>query len=136
MKKLIDVICRGCQTIHEDKWVRDGILPNCHLCGGETERIHVKPPSVIGDDIPGGYWAKNGICNPDGTPKRYDTKSSMRDAATALGYVNCVEHVVDPEGGTDKNPHTQKFVAAPLEDEEARVRAWWEHERLLAEGKV
>ncbi len=40
--------------------------------------------SVIGDDIPGGIWIEHGLCNADGSPRRYDTKSAMaRDAKKA-----------------------------------------------------
>lgn len=41
--------------------------------------------SVIGDDIPGGILIEHGICNADGSPKRYYTKSSMTKAAKAKG---------------------------------------------------
>lgn len=43
--------------------------------------------SVIGDDIPGGILIEHGICNSDGSPKRYYTKSSMTKAAKAKGLV-------------------------------------------------
>lgn len=64
--------------------------------------------SVIGDDIPGGVEIRHGICNPDGTPKRYYTKSSMEAEAKRRGVTNRIEHVTQP--GTDKNPFTQRWV--------------------------
>lgn len=84
--------------------------PTC-ACG-ETMQHDVgqfeKAPCVIGDDIPGGFWATHAICNPDGSPKRYDTKSSMREAAKALGYENVVEH--KPDRGSDKSKWTTRWI--------------------------
>lgn len=64
---------------------------------------------VIADDIPGGIEIKHGICNEDGSPRRYYSKSEMARAAKAKGLVNMVEHVVDPKSGSDKSPHTTKW---------------------------
>lgn len=64
--------------------------------------------SVIGDDIPGGIDIRHGICNPDGTPKRYYSKSSMAKAAAERGLANYVVHV--PMKGSDKSPHTTRWV--------------------------
>lgn len=41
---------------------------------------------VIGDDIPGGYEVKHGVCWPDGTPRKFYAKSEIRKAADAAGY--------------------------------------------------
>jgi hypothetical protein len=54
-------------------------------------------PAVHGDDIPGGLMVPHGICNPDGTPKRYDSKSEIRRALRAKGL--CVD------GETPKPSH-------------------------------
>lgn len=43
--------------------------------------------NVIADSIPGGVEIKHGICNEDGTPRRYYSKSEMRDAAFAAGFI-------------------------------------------------
>jgi hypothetical protein len=40
---------------------------------------------VIGDECD--VWIKHGICNPDGTPKRYRSKADMREAAFNAGLV-------------------------------------------------
>jgi len=45
-----------------------------------------KSAYVIQDSIEGGYEVRHGICNADGTPKRYDSKSDMRKAAFEAGY--------------------------------------------------
>ncbi len=41
---------------------------------------------IITDEIPGGIEIKHGICNPDGTPKRYYSKTEIRRAANERGY--------------------------------------------------
>lgn len=40
---------------------------------------------VIGDDIPGGLDVKHGVCWPDGTPRRFYSKSEIRKAASDAG---------------------------------------------------
>lgn len=82
---------------------------NCEKCGKITERAWLtKPAAVIQDSIEGGIWIRHGICNPDGSPKKYYSKSEMRKAAEAKGLVNRVEHTTAP--GTDKNRHTTKWT--------------------------
>ena len=41
---------------------------------------------VRGDDIPGGILIRHGICNADGTPKKYYSKTEIRRAADEKGY--------------------------------------------------
>jgi hypothetical protein len=64
--------------------------------------------NVITDDIPGGVEIRHAICNEDGTPKRYYSKSEIAQAAKAKGYYNHVEHVTPP--GTDKSKFTTRWV--------------------------
>lgn len=66
------MICELCS--HE---MQIGEYPFCpHPLGSNT---------VVGDEIPGGLMIEHGICNTDGSPKRYDTKSSIYKAAKAKG---------------------------------------------------
>jgi len=37
------------------------------------------------DDIPGGLEVRHGICNPDGSPKRYYSKTEIKRAANEKG---------------------------------------------------
>lgn len=41
---------------------------------------------VATDSIPGGMEIKHGLCNPDGTPRRFDSKSDIRRAAYEAGW--------------------------------------------------
>lgn len=77
----------------------------CHnTAKGETS----SSAGVIGDDIPGGIEINHGICNEDGSPRRYYSKSEMVREAKRRGLHNHVEHVTAP--GTDKSPHTTRWI--------------------------
>lgn len=54
------------------------------LCPLEARR---RTAVVWADDIPGGIEIANGICNEDGTPKRYYSKSEIRAACKAKGVI-------------------------------------------------
>lgn len=67
-------------------------MTNCDKCGVELHLGQfpfcphpMGANSAIGDDLPGGVLIEHGICNDDGSPKRYYTKSSMTKAAKAKG---------------------------------------------------
>lgn len=77
-----------------------------YKCPLEARPAH----GVVGDDIPGGMEIKHGLglCNPDGSPKRYYSKSAIAKRAKAAGWTNYVQHT--GSRGSDKNPHTQRFV--------------------------
>ena len=64
------------------------------LCPLESRR---RAPTVWVDDIPGGIEITNGICNEDGTPKRYYSKTEIRDACLAKGMMPY--HEIWQEGG-------------------------------------
>jgi hypothetical protein len=63
---------------------------------------------VIGDDIPGGREIRHGLCNEDGSPRTYYTKSEIAKEAKRRGLSNHVTHVTEP--GTDKNKWTSRWV--------------------------
>jgi hypothetical protein len=75
-----------------------------NLCPLEPRRAN----AVIGDDIPGGVEIIHGICNEDGSPRRYYSKSEMARVAKERGLTNMVRHVGTP--GTDKSKHTIRWV--------------------------
>jgi hypothetical protein len=138
---MVDARCRVCAAVREDTLQKDGgsIAP-CASCGGEMERIFQmagrKTSDVHVDSIPGGLYIKHGLCNEDGTPRRYDSYSEIRREEERRGLIPYVTHEVDPASGSDKNPYTQRFIGLPAalnpEDEARRIAAWHEHEK--AEG--
>jgi hypothetical protein len=80
----------------------------CDRCYGDTEvgeHGHMLCPlearrrsaAVWQDTIEGGVLMTNGICNEDGTPKRYYSHSEIREACKAKGVIPY--HDVYTEGG-------------------------------------
>lgn len=80
-----DRVCGTCSHKFEviERMAEDGPVA-CKECGGDAHRI-ISTHSVTGDDIPGGIMIEHGICNPDGSPKRYDSKSAIYKAAKKAG---------------------------------------------------
>lgn len=65
-------------------WLRekDGWCSGCFHEGDPTNRSAM----INTDDIPGGLEVKHGICNPDGSPRKYYSKSEIKRAAFEAGY--------------------------------------------------
>lgn len=95
-------------------------------CGGDAPRIFSSKASVIGDEIPGGIMIEHGICNPDGSPKRYDTKSSIHEAAKKAGLVVGAFMHEPPRG--------RSYPVISVLSEEERLRHWREHEETIHAG--
>lgn len=75
----------------------------CPRCEGTMRRVWLtKFPAVISDSIRGGIMIRNGLCDENGQPVRYDSKSEMRRAAKEKGVQPRVEHIGDVEAGSDK----------------------------------
>ena len=92
-----DATCEKCQ-----KELSVGEFPFCPHGFGAN--------GAVGDDIPGGVWIKHGICNEDGSPRKYYSYSSMREEAKRRGVRNRVEHVPVPNSGSDKSKHTTRWI--------------------------
>ncbi len=109
MRTLIDVRCDGCAVVEKDRFVPIPFAEAC-ACGGTKTRVMLPRggATVIGDDIPGGILINNGICYEDGTPRRFYSRSDMKRAAQEKGLENVVRHT--PMRGTDKSPHTTRWV--------------------------
>lgn len=63
-------------------------------------------PSVIGDEID--VTIKHGLCHPDGTPQRFRSRLALKREEKKRGMENYVVH--QPRPGTDKSPHTTRWV--------------------------
>jgi hypothetical protein len=82
-------VCVGSPThkFTELRWESAG-LPLCPTCGGETELDYGslgESAAVIGDEID--IAVKHGLCNDDGTPRRFRSMSELRRAAAEKGLV-------------------------------------------------
>ncbi len=70
------------------------ICERCYKPEDIGEHGHMRCPlqprravTVWADDIPGGVDIANAICNPDGSPKRYYSKSAIKQACAVKGVV-------------------------------------------------
>jgi hypothetical protein len=113
MRTLVDAICPGCGDVHSDVWMDTGAtstLPQCRRCGCALTRSwrRVQAPGVIPDGIPGGVWIEHGLCNPDGSPRRYDSKSEMAAEAKRRHLTQHVEH--RGSEGSDRSAHTSRWI--------------------------
>ncbi len=100
--------CAGCDdTKTHLAWDYNQL--DCGTCGNRLQEAGTSrsdAPNVIGDECD--VVVKHGICWPDGTPRHYGSKSEMRRVAAEMGLQQHVEHV--PSRGSDKSPHTTKWV--------------------------
>lgn len=110
MARLIDITCSKCEYRAYDVWANAGEYPACPTCGAATERLWVSTASAHQDSIEGGVLIEHGICWPDGTPRRYYSKSEMAQEAKRQGVVNLVRHVPNPTSGSDKAKYTTRWI--------------------------
>ncbi len=105
---LFDRKCSTCGNIRLDSYEPTPQTVLCP-CGAEMEKVWLgRAAAVIDDSIPGGYLVRHGICWPDGSPRRYDSKSEMARQAKRQGLTNAVEHIGSP--GSDKNKNTSRWI--------------------------
>lgn len=109
MRIMIDLFCPACDTYRIDALVDREHMPACDQCGGQTTRAWLSAPSVHADEIPGGVLIHHGLCNADGSPRRYYSKTEIAAEAKRRGKVNFVQHLPDNKD-TDKSATTQRFV--------------------------
>lgn len=85
MKRRLDFICKN-EHISLDQVVTEDVFL-CPICQESTETYWSGVKALVnGDEIPGGLEIRHAICNPDGSPKRYYSKSEIRKAAADAGY--------------------------------------------------
>jgi len=101
--------CDSCkETTKHLCWDTDPVPP-CATCGGPLEGFAAqnnKAPGVIGDEID--IMVPHGVCHEDGTPKRFRSKSALKQELAAKGLRECVRHV--GQRGSDKSPFTTRWV--------------------------
>ena len=96
-EQVADFLSRLCPTCH--MYLRVGDWPICDGSGHPPSNL-----TVEGDEIPGGMV----IENMSAQPEKFYSKSDWRRRMKELGLVQMVKHV--PQPGSDKSPHTQRFV--------------------------
>lgn len=68
-----------------------------------------KAPLAVSDSIRGGIDIRHGLCNDDGSPKRFYSKSEIKREAAQKGLSwGPLEHV--GERGSDKSKHTSRWI--------------------------
>ena len=77
------MICQNCKNDVNAVVIHCSALW-CWACHDATKDKLNPAPYVIGDECD--VYIKHGICNSDGTPKRYRSKSEIRQAAFDTGY--------------------------------------------------
>ncbi|MBI3983949.1 hypothetical protein HY346_01490 [Candidatus Microgenomates bacterium] len=52
--------------------------------------VYVEPrgeaPGIATDGIPGGIWVRHGLVGPGGTPRKFYSKTEIKQAANEAGY--------------------------------------------------
>lgn len=97
------------------RWESEG-LPSCPECGGKVDlwygRNFFGSAQIISDEID--IEIRHGLCNEDGTPKRWRSMSELRKAASEKGLVIF---------GETPKPTTQLAEQRAREKEE-RAKRW------------
>jgi hypothetical protein len=96
-----------------------------YLCPLEPRRAPVVRP----DDIPGGLDIAHGLCNPDGTPRRFYSRTEIRKACAEKGMIPWTE-VYTEDRTKDARVHDEW-----LQSGEAR-RARRDREEIRAEKRL
>lgn len=104
MKKFVDVECTTCGHQIIDVYCMVPDYPPCPLCQSPTSRLYLPSsvPTIVGDDIPGGVVIQHGVCNEDGTPKKFYSHSDIRKEAEARGLINRPERGVADKKDWDR----------------------------------
>jgi len=73
-------------TFKEVRWFSAG-PPECPECAAPSDHdwptSFGQAPSVIGDEID--LWVRHGLCREDGSPRHFDSMTSLRRAAAEKG---------------------------------------------------
>lgn len=102
---MFDVSCPKCDWEAEDVFTHKD-LPACPQCGSATNKVWRTAPTVIDDTIIGGETIENLAPN----PITFYSRSEKRDYLRAHGIHQKVRHVGTPGEGSDKSPHTSRWI--------------------------
>lgn len=83
--------------------------------------------AIWGDEIVGGIEIAHGICNEDGSPKRYDSRSAIRQACAVKGIVPY--HEVFQEGGNRVLEDARNREPYYKSSEAQRAKRWRDEAR-------
>ena len=128
---LYDRKCPNCGDTKINCWEPMDSPPVICSCGARTERAWItNASSVIGDELD--IEITNGLCNIDGTPRRYRSREEMNKEAKKRGFTQYVVHTDDDHfvksmaiglpPGVDGRPMS---MLSP-EEQEQRRREWLE----------
>lgn len=112
MLKCFDYQCETCGHQRLDVLMeQDRTTRPCDRegCAGTMVRVwlpNTHGATVIGDEID--VTIKNGLCNEDGTPRRFRSRTELRAAERERGLSNHVVHI-GTKGG-DKSKHTTRWI--------------------------
>jgi hypothetical protein len=85
MRILVDTQCPACNTVRIDTFISTREpMPTCS-CGTQVERLWSFGAGVRADDIPGGLLVEHGLCNADGTPRRYYSWTEIKRECNRRG---------------------------------------------------
>jgi hypothetical protein len=84
--------CMTCPTCGHELQIGD--FPFCK--GSTVDHANDGGGGPARDDIPGGILIEHAICHPDGTPRRFDSKSAIREEARRRGWTISGETPKDP----------------------------------------
>src|SRR6185436_5002334 len=134
--KRVDLECPACERVLLDLYVNTGEpYPAC-ACGAQMVWLPSMGATVRPDDIPGGVLIEHGICNADGTPKRYYSRSAIKLACAVKGVVPF--HDVYSEQGNrtlEDARHRDDFLKTSQAQREKRWRDEARAETRLARDR-
>ena len=105
---MYDLICRACNTQQIDVLQPIQCEQSLCACGAQFERAWLtKPANVIGDECD--VSIRHGLCNEDGTPRRFRSKQDIKRTAKEKGWTPYVVHQ-GIDAGTDKSPFTSRWI--------------------------
>lgn len=106
MMRMCDFSCLACGAKFE-RLVRNSEPVSCQCGSTDLERVSRLAATVRPDDIPGGLLIEHGLCNEDGSPRRYYSHSEITRECQKRGLIRWTDL------------HTEDKT------KDARVRADW-----------